>query len=348
MNWNRLRNRFWRRYEMITGRSYERFRLAALPKTLEYRGEFGLELLTFLPFVRWLSANGHLKHRSVITYKGMRSFYQDLAYQQLIERDESREFIPPSERPSYLPIRDEFTLTSPSPFHSYPDLRKMFGHIRLVNRLEESLQTRPLLIIHNKYTNEWNKGPINFIDLETLNKILGVLKRHFHVVYIRHGLRELPTDYAEDQNDIVDFDDLKVLRSHPEVELFDDLLGEHQQTLGSISVNEFKNALCSRSFHFISSQGGGAHHLAYFSGSVMVILHREGLEENGAYETGFYRFISNPAPILLCCRNGEEVLSACKTLEFYTISQGRVVMTEGARSISTRFSPNNLPSRNLD
>src|ERR1044072_1308639 len=42
---------------------------------IEYTGEFGAEVATFIPFVAWLKAEGLLSGRRVLTYPGMRPYY---------------------------------------------------------------------------------------------------------------------------------------------------------------------------------------------------------------------------------------------------------------------------------
>lgn len=344
MSLNRLRNRFWRRYRMLTGRTYEPARLRWLPRTLEYRGEFGLELLVFLPFVRWLSERGLLRERTVSTYKGMEPFYRGIDG-VLVERDEKRTFVPPGDRPSFLPVNDEFALTGATPCHRYPELRGMFADLVLDPALEAAIARKPLLIIHNKYTDEWNKGPVNHLDLDTLERLIAVLRDAFTVVYIRHGIRDLPTGYTEDQNDILPFNDLGLIARHPDVLLFDDLLDAHMARRPESNINEFKNALCSRCFRFITSQGGGAHHLAFFSGSIMAILHREGLEENGAYETGFYTFVSDPPPLLLCCPDGNDIVRAGEVIARTRLEGGRISLGAGDEAAAAMLAPGRLRQR---
>ena len=42
---------------------------------IEYTGEYGAELTTFLPFAFWLKTQGLLSGRRVVTYRGMRPYY---------------------------------------------------------------------------------------------------------------------------------------------------------------------------------------------------------------------------------------------------------------------------------
>jgi hypothetical protein len=69
-----------------------------LPKVIEYLGEFGTEIVTFLPFVYNLHLKGLLENRKVSTYSGMKSYYYFLNRRKLIERTEKRFWVPPGER----------------------------------------------------------------------------------------------------------------------------------------------------------------------------------------------------------------------------------------------------------
>ena len=87
------------------------------PNTVEYTGEFGPELVLFLPFINWLSASGLLKNRRVKTYKGMRSFYDCFECVEIIEKDEPRRYIFPEDRRD-CPVKNEhdFDRIDRSPF----------------------------------------------------------------------------------------------------------------------------------------------------------------------------------------------------------------------------------------
>lgn len=341
MNIESLKNKLWRRYHRLTGRRYSAGRAMRIPRTLEYRGEFGLELLVFLPFVAWLSSAGLLRNRTIKTYRGMKSFYEGLEFKTFVEHDRQREFIAPGDRPAYLPVKSEhdFDGVGRSPFHIYPDFRGMFRSLPLPSAFEARLAERPLVIVHNKHTDEWNSGPVNHISLPTLERLFSDLSQAFTVVYIRHGIRRIGHGYVGDENTMVDFDDAGLLARFPDIVLFDDLFETHRSETGADDINAFKNALCSRSFRFITSQGGGAHHLAYFSGSVMIILHRRGKEEEMAYADGFYNYLANPAPIRLCCRTEEDLVEASSVMRGSEVVDGRIFLTTQAAAITARHSP---------
>ena len=311
-----------------------------LPETLAWRGEFGAELVLFLPFVTWLSAAGLLRGRRISTYRGMRCFYADLDCAGIETRAEQRRAVQRL-MPGWLPARDEHTLTR-NPFLLYPDLRARFGAAPLDPALE---QGAPLLVLHNKYNEEWGKPPVNFIDADTLDALFDALKRDFRVVYVRHGLRPLPAGFSRDRNRLLDFADEAVLRDHPEVLAFDDLFAAHQAAGRPGSVNAFKNALYARCHRFVTVQGGGAHHIAMFRGSMMVVLHRQGMETRLAYgDEGYYGFMANPAPIRAICRNPEELLEAAGLFNEARLSGDRLLVSPQQAPLLNRLSPGRFRS----
>src|SRR5262245_33613763 len=108
-----------------------------LPDVLEYTGEFGAELVLFLPFCEWLSSQRLLSNRSICTYAGMRCFYERLDLGTLIEKEEERRYVPPNKRPCWMPIRDEhrFDVRISKRFLRYPDLRARFSRYRVPRQI---------------------------------------------------------------------------------------------------------------------------------------------------------------------------------------------------------------------
>jgi len=311
----------------------------SLPDVLEYTGEFGPELVLFLPFCRWLSSAGLLKERRIRTYRGMRCFYDDLDCLEILEKDQQRRYVPPQERPAWLPVKNEHTFDTfcrPA-VHLYPDLRAKFCGLPLTPEI--GAVDRPLLIIHNKHTIEWSAGPVNQIPLAVLDGVFGTLKRKFTVVYIRHGIGPTDPGYSDDDQSQRTFQDRALLDSHPEVFCFDDLYAAHRAGGGTQDLNTYKNVLFSRCHHFITSQGGGAHHIALFSGSLLVIMHRRGFEESWAYGPGYYGFMAAVPPIRAICRTDDDLVRALPLFIDTTMAEDRVVLAPGNERLLAECSP---------
>jgi hypothetical protein len=224
-----------------------------------------------------------------------------------------------------------------SPFHFFPDLRDKFGNLPLMPDITTA--ARPLLVVHNKHNDEWGLGPVNYIPLATLNILFSMLKHDFTIVYIRHGMNSINPGFVEDHNAFIPFEDKCLLDNHPEVICFDTLYANHQALGGTQDINTFKNVLYSRCQHFVTSQGGGAHHIAQFSGSVIIVLHRRGSEEQWAYGDGYYGFMAPVSPIRVICRTEDDLLRALPLLVNTSIAGDRVMFASGTERLLAQFSP---------
>lgn len=311
----------------------------SLPSVLEYNGEFGAEIVLFLPFVTWLSRAGLLENRSIKTYKGMKCFYAHLKCKEIIERPEGRSW---RRSGTILPVTNEHNFIKKSIFHNYPDYRHIFS--KTLNAKNTPFyndhKSRPLLIIHNKYNREWDGFPVNFIPDDELNTIFSELKSSYTIVYIRHGMGDILPDFGTDHNrPRTGLHDIEVCASHPEIYVFDSLYSHFTKNGGKGDMNTFKNALYANSHHFITTQGGGAHQCALFSGSLLVILHKAGREVLGTYSKGYYGFMSDPSPLRIICDDERQLIDALPLFNNPTIVQGRALVSSDARHLVERFSP---------
>lgn len=296
-----------------------------LPAILEYSGEFGTEIICFMPFVNWLNSENHLADRKILTYAGMRPFYFFLDENQFEEKPERRCYVPYAKRPTYLPNIGEMVATSRSQ-EIFPNYRKRYGG-QFGGKFE-----KPLLVVHNKYCDEWGVGPVNFIPLDILDRIFDELKRGYKIVYFREGQGSFDIEdfgFSPDQNHPFPFDDDVILQRHPEVISFQALAYEQHQ---HHSYNELKLMVFSDCHNFISSQGGGNYLCALFSGSKLLIMHRSGAETRHAYHEGFYRYASSPPPELFVAKNNNEFLEA---LDIFTSPYAK-------NDLSKKFDPRRL------
>lgn len=300
--------------------------LEELPEELEYTGEFGPELIIFLPLVYWLHRAGLMRRRRVRTYAGMRPFYEFLQPDQFVGKPGSRRFLRQAERPWYLPNRSEHR-TQRSPFELWPDYRQIHA--------QSSFPTdRPLLVVNNKYCVEWSLGPLNYIPCETLDRLFTRFERSHQIIYFRDGIAPREDSFARDNNRPLEFADRAVLDRHPEVILFDDLLRDWPEPL---SYNQLKLRLFAQTQLFITSQGGGAHYCSLFGGSLILVLHRVGRELQHSYAQGFYRYVSNPAPLLAIARNTAQFEEALALFEHASLVEGRIQIEPAAHDLLKRF-----------
>lgn len=305
------------------------FGLAAeLPDRLDFAGEFGAEVNSFLPFVYWLHRAGLLRGRRIRTYQGMRPFYFFLDPEQIEETDAPRRFVFPHDRPAWLPNRDDHAATR-SPFEMFPDFR---AHYRdgLFNL------GRPILVVHNKVTPEWGRPPVNIFPIGLLDRIFDALAPSFHLVYLRPGLLGTPPGYSADHQPDLPFEDLALLRQHPAVEIFDEMA---QAMASAMPFNEVKLRLYAHADFHITVQGGNAHLLSLFSGGLAAILHRAGQEIHHSYANGHFRYAAAPPPRWLICRNEAEVVRSLPLFRDATIVDGQVLLPPAHAAALHALSP---------
>jgi hypothetical protein len=301
----------------------------ALPARLDFAGEFGAEINSFIPFVHWLHRAGLMQHRRISTYRGMRPFYFFLSPDQIEERGEARRFVFPQDRPFWLPNRNDHAARR-SPFEMFPDYRSHFDH-GMFN------VSRPLLVIHNKVTPEWGGPPINVLPIALLDQLFGELIADFQVIYLRPGVLSLPADYSADQHqpDLA-FEDLALLRNHPQVVIFDELAAS---LAPAMPANEVKLRLYAQTYHHITVQGGNAHLLSMFSGGVAAILHRAGREIHHSYADGHFTYASTPPPRWLICRTGADVQGCIPILRSAVMVDGQMLLPPGHAATVRALSP---------
>ncbi|WP_237213208.1 class I SAM-dependent methyltransferase [Falsiroseomonas oryziterrae] len=320
---------------------------ASMPEKIGYKGEFGSELVVFLPYVTWLSEQGLLRDRYVVSYPGMECFYRHLDCKGFLPLRKSRGFIAPAGR-GPLPVRneDDFDGTyAPSPMHRYPDFRRLFSDFSLHCRWPDP--AKPLLIVHNKYNAEWWFGrPVNHITADALEAIFATLGGDYTIVYVRHGLAPAVEGYDSDADPHGDLGDREVLARFPSVLEFHALYAEHIASGGKADLNGFKSALYARCHHFISAQGGGTYQMAYYSGSLLLVLHRVGPESRWSY-TGFFTWLASPPVSLAVATTNEELLRGLALFRSPSVQDGIAVPPTEAAELREALAPTRAEVRAL-
>lgn len=271
--------------------------LARLEQTgeLEYRGEYGAEITTFIPFAFWLKQQGLLAGRTLVTYRGMRPYYYFLDDEEYREKPDRRDWEPFESR--IWPTNSSYTATR-QPWHVMPDYRRRYGS-------EGLTFDRPVLFIQNKFTVEWGEGPINYLPLDFLARTIERATARFDVVYSRPRTLPPPAGFSSDHNSFCDYPDLSVVRRFPQVLILED----HCEQTGA-DYNLTKLQILAKTWRFIAVQGGGAHLLACFGDSVMALLHRRGEEDPHAYAAGPYKYLAETPPWLFVARDWKQLWRA--------------------------------------
>lgn len=142
----------------------------------------------------------------------------------------------------------------------------------------------PLIIIYNKYTDEWKWEPINFIDTKTLVQMCEILYQDFQIIYIRPHAHNIKKWYSVDNQKFHDLNEHSILKEKfPKIILFEELLQQYPQyTFNEIQLMVFAN--CE---NFISVQWGGSRLCSYF-GWKNIIYHRCWRELNTYQYRDFY------------------------------------------------------------
>jgi hypothetical protein len=288
---------------------------------LEYRGEFGAEITTFIPFVAWLRKEGYLSGRRIVTYAGMRPYYFFLDESEFEGKIEPRKWLPEPER--YWPSNSTHSATA-SPWHVYPDYRL---HFKQNGRRFD----RPVLFIQNKFTVEWNEGPVNYIPLNSLRRLLELTASKFEVVYSRP--RESAAGYSWDDNAACDYPDRALIGQFAHVIDF-----EAECRATGENYNRAKLEVLANSHLFVAAQGGGAHLLACFGESLLLVLHNAGDEYPHAYRNGPYKYLSAQPPKLLVALNTEEFKAGIEVIGNALIQGSKLLLHASTMDVVNRLS----------
>jgi len=311
---------------------------ADLPECLEFEGEFGAEVNSFIPFVHWLHLAGLMGGRRVRTYAGMGPFYFFLGQEQIEETSRPRRFVSPARRPGWLPTRDDHASVRTA-FEAFPDYR---GHYR--GGLLGAAAGRELLVVHNKFTPEWDGPPVNFLPLDLLADIFGGLGKRFQIVYLRPGLRGTPPGYSADHQPDLAYGDAALLDRFPEVEAFDDIA---EALSGTMSYNEAKLRLYAETRRHITVQGGNAHLLSLFSGGLVAIYHRAGQELRHAYARGHFAYAASPPPSWLICRDPGDLRQCLPLFASAEMVDGQAVAPATHADLMRALSPGSAASHGV-
>ena len=144
---------------------------------------------------------------------------------------------------------------------------------------QDSFKMKPLVVILNKYSIEWNKGPVNYFSVETLEKMLDYLTPNYTVLYKRHTSYALMDHQGLDGQDLQDKEMIRDRYPNPnDVMLFEDFSeGMFDGSDYVEDTNLLLFAFMSMSEGFLTVQGGTAVTGSYF-GKTNIILIKAGKE----------------------------------------------------------------------
>ncbi len=240
-------------------------------KIIDFHGEFDQELRYVLPFAYWHYLNGTLKE--TISSTNTKAFY--------FFSENHRETY---EKRVWQAGYDYYDV--PNMTHSPSFSFKKWARVPLKSHYknEQFVFKKPILVIANKYNIEWDKPPINFLDIPALDRIISTYKLTHQIIYNR----PLSSQIVVDNSEIMDLNEHAWLRkNHQEVILMNDLHDQHRNTVDNFNhLQLLVYANCER---FISMHGGTAALASYFGGINTILSHPGGGMEHdfNEYDTIF-------------------------------------------------------------
>ncbi len=295
-----------------------------LPALLECAGEFGAEVNSFVPFIYYLHQTGQMQGRRILTYRGMKPFYYFLRDDQIVEKADPRGWVSPEKRPLWLPNRNDH-FPHKTAREIFPDYRRHYATDFGFNK--------PILTIHNKYSSGFLVPPLNYFPLDRLDELFAIYKHRYQIVFLPSSAGSLQDrGFSPDHQKDKRLDEASVLRGHPEVVDFHDLLAHHD-----VSYNELKLRLYASTRLFFTVQGGNAHLCSLFGGSLVVILHRAGQETKFSYAHGHFQYAADPAPIYLIASSVADFMVAATAVEDVVWAEDRVLLGPQGDALRRRF-----------
>ena len=252
-----------------------------------YFGELGYELQLYSPFIYYLHTLGAL--RKTIGPSGSAAYnYFSPNHTELASARHNCQGTYVHHNPHRVPF--DYSSWHPAPYKEH-------------FKNTEIKYEKPLVIIHNKYAQEWAEPPVNFIDIPTLVELAGLLKPNYTVVYIRPSSIQTEhtqaNGYSEDFNELLQFNDHEELRKqHPEVLFFHDLMKRfHEHDYNRLQL--MLHASCER---FISVQGGNSVIASYFAGTnVIYAVRGHEVEHDMEYNELYPRLAVDPKHSVIHC-----------------------------------------------
>lgn len=252
-----------------------------------FTGEFGFEIANVIPKIHYLYTIGFLDKTYGLT--GTKPFY--FFSKNHIEIDGKR-----SDSQEGLKMH---TSWQKEKMWSPPNYKDFYKNDIFIYK-------KPICIIYNKYTTEWDGEPINVLTIETVKKIISLLKSKYQLIYIRPQGTSDERGYSQDRQEILQLNDYQIIKQEfPEVITFDTLI----KTYPEMTFNELQMKVLANSNHFISVQGGGSR-LCSFFGGINLIYHKEGKELKTGQYRDFYPKFSRAR--ILICQDARDILDVIK------------------------------------
>jgi hypothetical protein len=211
--------------------------------------EFGYELQLVIPFAYYLYEN-NLLNKTTSFFMTKELYYFSKNHE---EKYDKRKFKLPNV-PNKTPHTKELNYDQYTP----PPYKSKYKNDYFVYE-------KPLLIIHNKFNEEWKKPPINFINTETLNKIFNLCNDKYTIIYLRPQNNKIITDDSK----VYNLNEGKLLEIYDIID-GNKLYEESKEKYNINNFNHFQLLIHANCDNFISVQGGNSVLASYFGGTNII------------------------------------------------------------------------------
>jgi hypothetical protein len=233
--------------------------------------EFGYELQLVIPYAYYLYEN-NLLNKTTSSLMTKELYYFSKNHE---EKYSKRDYYLPNV-PNKTPHVKELNYNEYKP----PPYKSIYKNDYFV-------YDKPLLIIHNKFNKEWEKPPINFIDIETLEEIFKLYNNKYTIIYLRPNSKNI----IDDNSNIYNLDETDLLKLYNIIDA-NELYKETKDIYNINNFNHFQLLIHSNCNNFISVQGGNSVFASYFGGT-NIIYAKQGQELKHQSYDNHYKKYSN-------------------------------------------------------
>lgn len=247
-------------------------------KELTCACEFGSEVIIVIPYVNYLFEQG--VDVTVRGCKGMSCFYHFLPEGKYREEYVRRGWTTPK-----VPLRGIHWKKLDKSQWKMPDYKSYYKKYELPFERED----KPIVMIHNKYNEEWGRPPVNFLSLDTLDTLFTILKDKYTIVYNRPRPKNIVNDHnihwSRKSDDLGDYKLIEDIHTHV-IDL--QRVCDFPEDPGD--YNKYQMIVGAHTDKHISVQGGNSI-LASLFGGVNVVYAVRGHElENNSFRGWYHEF----------------------------------------------------------
>ena len=139
-------------------------------------------------------------------------------------------------------------------------------HFSKISKLQPA---KPIIVVNNKYNEEWGNSPYNFLDEKFLNKLFSSkLSEKFDFYYIRYNSSFDTDGYYDDVGSDGGIKDYDLIKDFKNVTSIYDVMSKYK-----IGFNEAQMWMHSHASHSVAAAGAGAVLSCYFGNNVFIYNH---------------------------------------------------------------------------